>query len=63
MKECGSKWKEIEECDKTDYKALAETDAIRHSREIKAYVPDIKDAEKENKKKAKKRKSNKVNLA
>ena len=53
MKECGAKWRELEDSDKTPFNNKAKADAVRYAREMDDYEPDEVSTKKKKRKKVK----------
>ena len=51
MKECGAKWRAIEDDDKKPFEKKAKADAVRFAREMDDYEPDEAPAKKKKRKK------------
>lgn len=51
MKECGAKWRELEDSDKTPFNNKAKADAVRYAREMDDYEPDEVSTKKKKRKK------------
>ena len=51
MKECGAKWRELEQADKKPFEKKAKADAVRYARQMDDYEPEEVSAKKKKRKK------------